>query len=73
MACAIGCWVRDTALVENHRDTEYRKAFINSMTSVNSQLDTTIPWNDKPRQWEYNDKMNDSIKTNKEYIWLLKG
>ena len=73
MACAIGCWVRDTALVENHRDTENRKAFINSMTSVNSQLDTTIPGMRKPRQWEYNDKMNDSIKTNKEYIWLLKG
>ena len=29
MACAIGCWVRDTVLIENKRDIEYKKAFIN--------------------------------------------
>jgi len=73
MACAIGCWVRDTALVENQRDAAYKKAFIDSMVAVNSRLDTTIPGMRKPRQWEYDDKLNDSIKTNKEYIWLLKG
>ena len=73
MACAIGCWVRDTALVENQRDAAYKKAFIDSMTTINSHLDTTIPGMRKPRQWEYDDKLNDNIKTNKEYVWLLKG
>tara|TARA_B100000287_G_scaffold425824_1_gene472767 strand:+ start:28 stop:1614 length:1587 start_codon:yes stop_codon:yes gene_type:complete len=43
MSLAIACWVRDTALVSNQRDTEYRKAFLNSMTSTKSTLNTKIP------------------------------
>ena len=33
MAAAIGCWVRDTAIIENQRDVEYKKAFLNSITT----------------------------------------
>ena len=73
ISCAIGCWVRDTALVENKRDAEYKKAFINSMVAHTSHLDTTIPGMQKPRQLEWDDKVNDAIKTNKEFLWLLKG
>jgi len=42
MSLAIGCWVRDTALVSNQRDVEYRKAFMNAMTKTNSTLNTKI-------------------------------
>ena len=28
MACAVGCWVRDTVLATNQRDVEYSKAFM---------------------------------------------
>jgi len=73
MACAIGCWVRDTALVENQRDVAYKRAFLDSMTNVNSRLDTTIPGMTKPRKWEMDDNMNESIRTQREYSWLIKG
>ena len=73
MALAIACWVRDTALVLDKKDVEYKKAFINSMTTYKSHLDTTVPGMQKPRQFEWDDKVNDAIKTNKKFIWLLKG
>jgi len=73
MACAIGCWVRDTALVENQRDVAYKRAFLDSMTTVNSHLDTSIPGMIKPKKWEADDKMNESVKMQKEYSWLIKG
>ena len=43
MALAIGCWVRDTALETNQRDTEYQKAFLGSMIFSNTKINTTIP------------------------------
>ena len=43
MALAIACWVRDTALIENQRDVEYKKAMLNCITTSVSTLDTTIP------------------------------
>ena len=73
MACAIGCWVRDTALVENQRDVAYKRAFLDSMTSINSRLDTTIPGMTKPKKWENDDRINESIIQQKEYDWLIKG
>ena len=42
MACAVGCWVRDTALANSHRDLEYNKAFLGAITKTNSELDTRI-------------------------------
>jgi len=69
IACAIGCWVRDTALVENQKDIEYKKAFLNSMTKSNTILDTAIPGMSKPEAIETDDR----IRHMKEYAWLLKG
>ena len=43
MAIAIGCWVRDTAIVENQRDLEYKKALLGSIIKSNSILDTSVP------------------------------
>ena len=42
MACAIGCWVRDTALVENKKNIEYNKAFLATMVSTKTKLNTRI-------------------------------
>ena len=42
MACAIGCWVRDTALIENKRNIEYNKAFLATMVSAQTTINTTI-------------------------------
>ena len=43
MACAIGCWVKDTALSSNERSVAYQKAFLNSITTTNRMMNTAIP------------------------------
>ena len=43
MAAAIGCWVRDTAIIENQKDTAYKKAFLNAIITNTTQLDTRVP------------------------------
>jgi len=73
MACAIGCWVRDTALIENQRDLEYKKAFLNCIITNKTKLDTRIPGMQKPSQTEAFEKMVDEKKKIKEFLWLLKG
>jgi len=42
MSLAISCWVRDTALVVNQRELEYRKAMMTAMSISNSSLDTRM-------------------------------
>ena len=42
MACAIACWVRETALVMNQRDSEYKKAMLGGIMSSSSVLNTKI-------------------------------
>ena len=73
MACAIGCWVRDTALIENQRDLEYKKAMLGSIMSSKSHIDSRIPGMTRPKQVELFEKAAEQHNINKEYIWLLKG
>ena len=40
MACAIGCWVKDTVYTTNVRAAEYNKAIISSMSTSEIQLNT---------------------------------
>ena len=68
MACAIGCWVRDTAIVENKRDLEYKKALLGSIIKSNSILDTKIPGMVKSRK-----DFEEERKELKDHVWLLKG
>jgi len=69
MSMAIGCWVRDTALVTNQRDMEYKKVFLNSMTKSSTILDTTIPG----MVGSTGKKSQEAQKERKEFGWLLKG
>jgi len=73
IACAIGCWVRDTALIENQRDMEYKKVFLNCIMTNKTHLDTTVPGMAKQKDYELFDKANEAVKQNKEFLWLLKG
>lgn len=43
MACAIACWVRETALNENTREIQYKKSCIEGITISRTQLNTKIP------------------------------
>jgi hypothetical protein len=73
MACAIGCWVRDTALIENERDLEYKKAFLNCIIANKTHLDSRIPGMQKPKATELFEKMVDEKRVMNEFLWLLKG
>ena len=42
MALAIGCWIRDTALVANQREIEYQKAMLGSVFVTSRTLETRI-------------------------------
>ena len=69
MACAIGCWVKETAFAINQRAAAYQKVFLNSMTSTNKQLDTSISG-----MFAYErKKKKDTKKGYEAHSWLLKG
>jgi hypothetical protein len=69
MACAISCWVRDTAFEISKRELEYKKAFLNSMTTTKKEINTTIPG----MQGYKSVKTQNTEKQYKDYNWLLKG
>ena len=69
MACAIGCWVKETAFAINQRSVEYQKAFLTSMSSTERKLDTSISG-----MFSYERKKKDNNKKSYEaHSWLLKG
>ena len=70
MAAAIGCWVRDTAIIENQKDVEYKKAFLNSIILTNTTLNTNTP--DQRKKNIYEMAMDDKNNL-KDHIWVLKG
>jgi hypothetical protein len=73
MACSIGCWIRDTALVENQRNTEYKKACLDSMIVTNSRLDTTIPGQNSYKNKSIFDKIEKTKSQYEQFPWLFKG
>jgi hypothetical protein len=70
MAAAIGCWVRDTAIIENQRDTAYKKAFLGAIITNKTHLETRIPGQHTRSMLE---KAMDERKQMKDHMWILKG
>jgi len=73
MACAVACWVRDTALVVNKRDLEYNKVFLSSMVKNDTTLNTTINGMHGYKNKSLSDTMKEHDKNYKEYPWLFNG
>ena len=73
IACAIGCWVRDTALTANQRDAEYSKAFIGAITKSTSELDTRINGMIGTKNLKMQDEMHKIHKAATDFPWLFKG
>ena len=69
MALAIGCWVRDTAIIENRRDMEYTRAALTAITTYNKTLNTSIDGMPEHRAI----KTSNSINKQREFLWLYKG
>ena len=74
MALAIACWVRDTALTVNKRDTEYNKAMMSSMIVSSRALDTTISgMTGHSNKAKMDNLKNQARIEQNEFVWLLKG
>ena len=73
MSCAIGCWVRDTALIENKRNIEYNKAFLATMVSTNTKINTTIKGMQGYEGTDMLEKKRAHTETYNKYPWLYKG
>ena len=73
MACAVGCWVRDTALSVNQRDAEYAKAFIGSITRTSNELDTRIKGMIGVKNLKMQTTLTEQKKAYDQFPWLFKG
>ena len=69
LACAIGGWVKETAFSLNQKAIEYQKAFLSSMNSTNTKLNTSIPGMISYKQTE----KAENKQNYKDFLWLLKG
>jgi len=65
--------VRDTALIENQRDLEYKKVFLNCIMTNKTHIDSRISGMQKTSQTAAFEKIVDEKKRMKEFLWLLKG
>jgi len=70
ISMAIACWVRDTALVANQRDMEYKRAILGSISKKSVELNTTIPG---MVGYTNEQKHRDAIEEVKNYSWIFKG
>jgi len=69
MACAIGCWIKDTVLEVDKRDLDYKKAFLNAMTISKSTMNTSIGGLSNA-----NAENRDRARAQqREYAWFYKG
>ena len=73
MACAIGCWIRDTVYATNQRSVEYHKAFLSSMATTDRILNTSIPGMTGYEKLAREKKLEDKLSEHKDFLWLLKG
>jgi hypothetical protein len=70
MSLAIGCWVRDTAIINNERNLEYSKAFLTAITKAGNYLDTSV------RGYQQEDRVRKQQQTRNIYSdlsWIIKG
>ena len=73
MACAIGCWIKETVYTTNQRAAEYQKVFLSSMASTNKELNTSVPGMLSYEKIKRENKLQESENQHKEFLWLLKG
>ena len=70
MSLAIGCWVRDTAIINNERNLEYSKAFLSAITKAGNYLDTSV------RKYQNEDrarKQQQMQNVYSQFDWIIKG
>ena len=72
MALAIACWVRDTALQSNARDLNYSKAFLSSIVTSKTSMNTQIKGQQGYKKDNIFDKMNEAKQLYDQFNWIIK-
>jgi hypothetical protein len=70
---AIGCWVRDTVIVESQRGIEYSKQFLSSISTSHTTLSTTIPGQRGHKITKETQQGTAAAMYNEQYLALIKG
>mgnify|MGYP003639316973 CR=1 FL=1 len=73
MSFAIGCWIRDTALIESQRDMEYSKNSLAAISTSHKTMNTTIPGMLGYKRQDDIRSQEDARKFNKQYAGIIKG
>jgi len=72
MALAICCWVRDTAIQSNSRDLNYQKAFVDSIMTSRTVLNTQIRGQIGYTGDDTVSKMSEAQKLYSQHMWIIK-
>jgi len=72
MALAIACWVRDTAIQVSARDLNYQKAFLSSIITTKTTMNTQIKGQIGYKKDEMFDKIKEFEQTYDQYKWIIK-
>ena len=73
MSFAIGCWVRDTVIVESQKNMEYDRQMVSSISTSKTSISTTIPGMQGHRVTKESNRAGEAMSYNEQYIALIKG
>jgi len=73
MSFAIGCWVRDTVIVESQKNVEYSKSFLSSISTSKTEISTTISGMRGHRTNTEDSRNLEGKQFTEQYLALLKG
>jgi hypothetical protein len=73
MSFAIGCWIRDTVLVQNQQEAEYSRSALSSMSVSTKSMNTTIPGMLGYRSKGDKIQREEAKKFNEQYLAIIKG
>jgi hypothetical protein len=73
MSFAIGCWVRDTVIIESQKNIEYSKSFIGGISCASTNISTTIPGQTGHKVTKENQRSGEAGSFNQQYLGLIKG
>jgi len=73
MSFAIGCWVRDTVIVENQKNIEYSKSCLSAISTSTTAISTTINGMTGHKMTKENRRSQEGMIFNEQYFALIKG
>ena len=73
MSLAIGCWVRDTVLIENQKAQEYSRSFISAISTESTKMSTSIPGMLGHKRSSNKKQVEEAHTFNEKYISIIKG